>query len=98
MSVKIKQVGSNQTLLEHSDGIQVFYSYETPVALVAFGDRIRTFKTEQFHSVTTSKHINKFLRSRNVEPERCKTIPQEVLENWEQHEFLSDEEKKLNVF
>ena len=57
-SMKLKQIGSNQTELL-INGARVFFSYETPVAArLACGALIRT---ETKYSVTTSKHINKWI-------------------------------------
>tara|TARA_R110002012_G_scaffold86967_2_gene215546 strand:- start:214 stop:468 length:255 start_codon:yes stop_codon:yes gene_type:complete len=59
--MKLKQIGSNQTELDLGFA-QVFFSYETPVAArITDGSLIRT---EQKYSVTTSKHINRWLDGR----------------------------------
>ena len=56
--MKLKQLGSNQTELV-IDYTLVFFSYETPVAArLACGALLRT---DKLYSVTTSKHINKWL-------------------------------------
>ena len=56
--MKLYQKGSNETELDLGFA-QVFFSYETPVAaMLPSGQYIRT---EQKFSVTTSKHINKWL-------------------------------------
>ena len=66
--MKLKQIGSNQTVLL-INGTVVFFSYETPVAArLACGALIRT---ETKYSVTTSKHINKWLQGCDYE-----TVPQ----------------------
>jgi len=57
------KVGSNQSTLSVNSSI-VFFSYETPVAARVPGGCIsddKLYKTEKFHSVTTSKHINRWL-------------------------------------
>ena len=38
---------------------QILYSYQTPVAVITSNGHI--YKTKQKYSVTTSRHINKFL-------------------------------------
>jgi len=58
MSLSIEPYGSNQTLVT-GKGCTVLYSYQTPVALVRSDGH--AFRTGTKHSVTTSKHINKFL-------------------------------------
>ena len=45
------------------DGIKVLYSYETPVAGY---DVNGAFRTNTKYSVTTSKHINKYLGGKDV--------------------------------
>ena len=57
--MKLKQLGSNMTELDMGDA-QVFFSYETPVAArLTDGSLVRT---EDWYSVTTTKHINKWLQ------------------------------------
>ena len=56
--MKLKQLGSNMTELDMGFA-QVFFSYETPVAArTCTGALVRT---EDWYSVTTTKHINKWL-------------------------------------
>ena len=55
--MKISNVGSNMTQLT-IDGAVVLFSYETPVAACIDGEYVRTSKK---WSVTTSRHINKWL-------------------------------------
>ena len=57
--MKLKQLGSNMTELDMGE-VQVFFSYETPVAArLTDGSLVRT---EERYSVTTTKHINKWLQ------------------------------------
>ena len=57
--MKLKQIGPNQTQLTYSDGSEVFWSYETPVAgKLPDGTYVRTSTK---WSTTTSRHINKWL-------------------------------------
>ena len=58
VQMKLKQIGSNMTELDLGL-VQVFFSYETPVAArLTDGTLVRTAKR---YSVTTTKHINKWL-------------------------------------
>ena len=66
--------GSNQTILE-GNGCRVLYSYETPVALKAPNGKY--YRTDHKWSVTTSKHINKFVSG------DATLCPQSVLDTWE---------------
>ena len=57
--MKLKQLGSNMTELDMGFA-QVFFSYETPVAArLTDGSLVRTAER---YSVTTTKHINKWLQ------------------------------------
>jgi len=56
--MKVKSIGKNQTLI-CTDNMDIFISYETPVACFIAGQGY--FKTSKKHSVTTSKHINQWL-------------------------------------
>ena len=58
--MNIKKVGSNMTELKLENGTTVLFSYETPVAA---GTVDGWFKTDQYYSRTTSKHINKWMES-----------------------------------
>ena len=53
----LKNKGSNQSELVLSNGSQILFSYETPVA-VSTVDGL--FVTDQHYSSTTTKHINKW--------------------------------------
>lgn len=61
--MKLRNAGSNQTEVEIHGNI-VFFSYQTPVAANVNG---KFYRTEQRHSVTTSKHINRWLDGRNAD-------------------------------
>ncbi len=61
--MNLTTLGANQTVITLANGDQVFYSYNTPVAAFISG---RGFvRTEEKHSSTTSKHINKWSRVYN---------------------------------
>lgn len=63
--MKLKQIASNMTELTVNPSVTVFFSYETPVAArLAYGELVRT---EEWYSATTTKHINKWLRSQGRE-------------------------------
>lgn len=57
--MKLRQVGSNRTILQLDNGTLIGFSYETPVVAEVNGV---TYKTEQKFSVTTSKHCGQLLR------------------------------------
>ena len=57
--MKLRRIGYNQTVVEYNNGSEVFFSYDTPVA--AKTENYNYFRTEDFYSKTTSRHINKYL-------------------------------------
>ena len=58
--MKIRKLGSNETEITKED-VVVLLSYSTPVAACTPDGFVRT---NSFHSVTTSRHINKWLDGR----------------------------------
>lgn len=70
------------TLYRFDDGREVLFSYNTPVA--GYKPGFGYFKTDTFWSVTTSKHINAYLREHK--PSNVQVLTQEqVWEIYEQH-------------
>jgi len=61
--MKLSRIGANQTCINHIDGTQVFFSYDTPVA--GYSPELGYVRTKDYYSKTTSRHINKWLS--NVE-------------------------------
>lgn len=74
--MKLNPIAANQTEVELSSGITVFFSYSTPVA--AFIPGRGYIKTDQYYSRTTSKHISQWLSSNHVGDE--KTVPQSYID------------------
>ena len=70
----LKKIGSNMQTIELEDGTLILFSYETPVA--GFVPGHGWVRTSRFYSSTTSKHINKFLKSVD---KHAVEVPQEVL-------------------
>jgi len=70
--LNIKNVGSNMSELEVG-GKSILFSYQTPVA--GYDDQ-GAFRSEDFFSVTTSKHINKYLGGKDV----GRRVPQTYIE------------------
>ena len=54
----LKSIGNNQTQIDYEDGTSVLFSYSTPVAALTDNGYYRTSKK---WSVTTTRHINKWL-------------------------------------
>ncbi len=58
--MKLKPYASNMTTLELSNGTEILFSYSTPVAGYHMEDH-EFFKTDEWYSSTTTRHINKYL-------------------------------------
>ena len=77
-TISLKPIGMNQTelhvlsLRKEGERAVLFFSYETLVAAQIGYSR---YRTEEYFSVTTSEHINRWLAGRDAE-----MIPQEKLE------------------
>ena len=73
--MKLTPIAANQNEVELTNGTQIFFSYRTPVA--AYLPSEGYVRTAKFWSVTTSRHINKWLNNvTNVQE-----IDQSVLDN-----------------
>ena len=61
--MKLRQKDANATELHFKNGNIFFFSYDTPVAA-----RInsRYYKTSEYHSPITSRHVNRFLHGNTV--------------------------------
>ena len=64
--MKIKRLGASKNLLVLPSGSEAFFSYDTPVAFQMHSGEI--FKTEEYYSQTTSKHITQYLNGRYANP------------------------------
>ena len=74
--MKLVAINKNQNLVELRGGVVILFSYQTPVA--GFSPDIGYFRTEEFHSTTTSRHINNWLEREDAE--HVETVPQEQLD------------------
>lgn len=84
MAIRVKSIGSNVSEV-NTNSCTVLFSYETPVAAWILEYNPRTdmldreahyFKTDTFWSATTSRHINKWLSSKGLDPKKVATKPQ----------------------
>ena len=73
--MKLTPIAANQTQISLNNGTEGFFSYKTPVA--AYLPEKGYVRTEKFWSVTTSRHINKWLKDVNNVTE----IDQAILDN-----------------
>ena len=62
--MKVRNIGSNQSEIEHYNGVRVLISYSTPVA--AFVPGTGYVKTDESFSPTTSRHINRWTDGRGT--------------------------------
>ena len=76
--MQLTPIAANQTEIE-TDTARIFFSYKTPVAAYVFGKGY--VRTEQFWSVTTSRHINKWLRGGYSDLPECGEFTQDYLNN-----------------
>lgn len=72
--MKIRNAGHNMTELSLSNGIDVLFSYKTPVA--AYVPERGYIRTETQYSATTTRHINKWLGGHAAD----ESVPQGVID------------------
>lgn len=63
--MKLAKLGNNETEVQINNDVTVFFSYNTPVAAHISGEGY--YRTSKKWSVTTSKHINKWIDGPAVE-------------------------------
>ena len=68
-------IASNMTEIE-TDDARILFSYRTPVAAFVFGEGF--VRTDKYWSVTTSRHINKWIGGKDVP---AKEVAQTYLDN-----------------
>lgn len=74
----LNKIGSNETVINFASGLEVFFSYGTPVAGRRFKNgEVQIFKTDLKWSRATTKHINNYLKSFNAE---AVELPQSEIE------------------
>ena len=61
--MQLTPIASNMTEVETS-AARILFSYRTPVAAYVFG--VGYIKTDKYWSVTTSRHINKWIGGKDV--------------------------------
>ena len=73
--MQLVPLASNMTEVETDLG-RVLFSYRTPVAAYVYGEGFK--RTEKWWSVTTTRHINKWLPENGTVEE----VPQTYLDNF----------------
>ena len=79
--MQLTPIASNMTEVETSEA-RILFSYRTPVAAYVFGDGF--VRTEKWWSVTTSRHINKW-----IDGVPAKEVSQTYLDNLVQGVIMS---------
>ena len=83
---RVRNYASNMTLLELNNGTEILFSYSTPVAGYYRGEANNAvldheyFKTDEWYSSTTTRHINKYL-----DGVKAVTIEQEEIDSMMSH-------------
>ena len=75
--LQVLNIGKNKTQVSKND-IVVYVSYKTPVAAMVNGV---PFRTEEFHSVTTSRHIRLWLESFDISKDDAAKKEQKYFDN-----------------
>ena len=76
-------IASNMTEIE-TDDARILFSYRTPVAAFVFGEGF--VRTDKYWSVTTSRHINKWIGTTD---RPIKQVPQTYLDKLVQGVIMS---------
>jgi len=75
--MKLISIAHNMTVLELDNGTELLFSYSTPVA--GNNNLSGFFVTEDYHSRTTTKHINRYLSQYDL-GEGAKKISQATID------------------
>ena len=73
--MQLTPIASNMTEVETSEA-RILFSYRTPVAAYVFGEGF--VRTEKWWSVTTSRHINKWIGKDVAVKEVAQTLPRQL--------------------
>ena len=76
--MKKRKINTNESEITFASGLTIFYSYNTPVA---GWDDEGPFRTSTKWSVTTSRHINKYLGGSDI----GRTVSQEWIQGLVDH-------------
>jgi hypothetical protein len=77
--MKVTRIGKQNAHILEGNGYRVLQSYNTIVALQAPSGKY--YKTDRYWSVTTSKHINKFVSANPI------LVSQDLLDDWQNADF-----------
>ena len=78
--MKLQQIAANRTVVSFPNYVEVFFSYNTPVA--GYSPDLGYVRTKKYYSQTTSRHINKYLdlKGNNLDV-HFTSVDQEVIDN-----------------
>ena len=78
--MKLSRIGYNKTLVVYNNGVEIFFSYDTPVA--GYSPELGYIRTNKYYSKTTSRHINQYLNDNNHNLDCIfESVNQEVIDN-----------------
>ena len=89
--MQLTPIASNMTEVETSEA-RILFSYRTPVAAYVFGEGF--VRTEKWWSVTTSRHINKWLPENGT----VKEVTQTYLDNFVQEVYNEFIKRNLSFY
>jgi hypothetical protein len=87
--MKIERVGNKKAFVLKTEEIILLISYETPVALI-LREHKEAYRTKEFYSRTTTKHINEFLYDYNNYYKEVKDVEQNGLDSFLRRQTVKD--------
>ena len=78
--MKLTPIAANRNVISYNNGVEVLFSYSTPVA--GFTPELGLFRTKSWYSSTTTKHINKYVfDNTNTIAFKCTEVEQDFIDN-----------------
>ena len=77
--MKLTPIAANQNIVSFPNGVEVFFSYKTPVA--GYHPDKGYLRTKEWYSSTTSRHINKYLGVNTGSGVNYTNVSQETINN-----------------
>ena len=77
--MKLTPIAANQNIVSFPSGVEVFFSYKTPVA--GYHPDKGYLRTKEWYSSTTSRHINKYLGVNTGSGVNYTNVSQETINN-----------------
>jgi hypothetical protein len=77
--MKLTPIKKNLNILTLPRGVEILFSYQTPVA---GSDDSGPFQTMNWYSATTTRHINEYLARFGLNSKNARKVSQDYLEEW----------------